>query len=346
MLQVGGDIKNNPTRLIALSSEKYNVLLQEAITQGLLERTYLHYWLHGVINVVIMGLSFYALTLTDSVIWQTLNATVFAFFSAQIGIICHDLSHGQVFKSEKANDFAAMMCWGLLCGLSKSRWYFKHNIHHKHPNHIGHDPDVEIPFVFSNYQAERRSDFYKKWFLPNQHILFWIALSFIYPYNVALSMRYILRNFTLRSILELWLMVIHFIGLVGLPLYLLPFQVAVIFIFTVFLVRGVYIGMLFAPNHKGEAMLNEDETFNWTYQITFTRNIYPTWLTFYLLGGLNFQIEHHLFPTMSRLKCWQARQVVKRFCREHDLRYHETTWLGSMLEIHRSLKREAINWKN
>lgn len=342
----GIKVKNNLTHLATLSADKYGSLLQEMTAQGLFERTYLHYCLNGVVSIVVMGVSLYALTLTDSAMWQTLNAIVFAFFSVQIGIICHDLSHGEVFKSAKANDFAAMMCWGILCGLSESRWYYKHNIHHKNPNHIGYDPDLEILFVFSNYQAERRSSFSKKWLFPNQHILFWIALSFVYPYNVALSMKHLLSNPTPRSIFEIFLMVFHFTFLIGLPVYFLPFNVAVIFLFVVFLVRGIYIGTIFAPNHKGEEMLNEEGTFNWTYQITLTRNIIPTRLTFYLLGGLIFQIEHHLFPKMSRLKCWQARQIVKRFCGENNLRYHETTWLGSMLEIHRSLRQEALNWKN
>ena len=346
MLETSEKLQNNQTHLVTLPTDKYDELLREVTAQGLFERTYLHYCLNTAIGVVVMGISLYALTLTDSATWQILNAIVFAFFSAQIGIICHDLSHGEVFKSAKVNDFAAMMLWGLLCGLSESRWYYKHNIHHRNPNHIGHDPDMEILFVFSNYQAERRSALCKKWFFPNQHILFWIALSFVYPFNVASSMGYILRNFTPRSIFELELMVLHFIFLIGLPFYFLPIHVAALFIFTVFLVRGVYMGTIFAPNHKGEEMLDEEGVFNWTYQITFTRNIIPTWLNFYVLGGLVFQIEHHLFPSMSRLKCWQARQIVKQFCREHNLRYHETTWLGSMLEIHRSLRQEALNWKN
>lgn len=198
-----------------LPQEKYNDLLREVTAQGLFERTRLHYCMNGVTSAVIMGVSLYALTLTDSAVWQTLNAITFAFFSVQVGIICHDLSHGQVFESAKANDLTAMMCWGLLCGLSESRWYYKHNIHHRNPNHIGHDPDLEILFVFSNYQAEKRSNFSKKWFFPNQHILFWIALSFVYPYNVALSMKYLLSNFTPRSVFEIILMILHFTVLVG-----------------------------------------------------------------------------------------------------------------------------------
>ena len=104
--------------------------------------------------------------------------------------------------------------------------------------------------------------------------------------------------------------------------------------------------MVFAPNHKGEEMLDEDEKLNWTHQITLTRDLYPTWPVFYLLGGLNFQIEHHLFPTMSRMKYWEAYKTVKEFCARHELRYHQTTWPESMREIHESLKQEARTWSS
>src|SRR6185503_879330 len=129
------------------------------------------------------------------------------------------------------------------------------------------------------------------------------------------------------------------------PIIFLPLPVAVLFLVVSFLVIGGYIGLVFAPNHKGEEMLDEEDEFIWTHQITLTRDLYPTWLVFYLLGGLNFQIEHHLFPTMSRQKYWQAYKVVKDFSAKHGIRYHQTTWRESMREIHVSLKEEARAWQ-
>jgi fatty acid desaturase len=329
-----------------LPIEYYSALLAEVTARGLFKRTYWHYGLTGGIAIIGMTASLYALSLSDNALFQALNAIGFGFFSVQIGMIGHDLSHGEVFESHEVNRFFAMMAWGLLGGLCESRWFHKHNTHHKNPNHIGHDPDLEIPFVFSDIQAARWSDFYKKWFFPYQHILFWIAFSFVVPYNIGYSMQYIFRNFTARSMFELFLMIVHYSVVVGLPLYLLPLPVAILFLGISFIVIGAYIGMVFAPNHKGEEMLDEDEKLNWTHQITLTRDLYPTWPVFYLLGGLNFQIEHHLFPTMSRMKYWEAYKTVKDFCARHELRYHQTTWPESMREIHESLKQEARTWSS
>jgi len=331
---------------VPLPLSAYEALRAEAKALGLLKRTYWHYGLTSGVAIVGMCASLYALSLTDNALFQALNAIVFAFFSVQIGMIGHDLSHGEVFESRSVNRFFAMIAWGFFGGLSESRWFHKHNTHHQHPNHIGHDPDLEIPFVFSDVQAASRSPFYKRWIFPYQHIIFWPALTFVYPYNIAHSMRYWYRNPDMRAAIEFLLISIHFLIVIGLPFYFLPAGVATLFLVLSFLVIGAYIGMVFAPNHKGEEMLGAQADFNWTHQITLTRDLYPTWPVFYILGGLNFQIEHHLFPTMSRLQYWKAQKLVQDFCARHGLRYHQTTWRDSMREIHASLKAEARAWRS
>jgi fatty acid desaturase len=328
-----------------LPMSAYEELLVAVRAQGLFKRTYWFYALSAAVAITGMAASLYALSLSDSMLFQALNAVVFAFFSVQIGMLGHDLSHGQVFESRATNRFMAMVVWGFFSGLSESRWFTKHNAHHKNPNHIGHDPDLEIPFVFSDVQAEKRSFFYKRYIFPYQHILFWPALSFVYPYNIGYSMKYFYRNPDLRSVAEFLLIILHFVIVVGLPLYFLPIPAALVFLVVAFFLIGAYIGMVFAPNHKGEEMLSADEPFNWTHQITLTRNLYSSWPTFYIFGGLNFQIEHHLFPTMSRLQYFGAHTLVEDFCARHGIRYHQTSLLGSMREIHLSLKEEAQEWK-
>jgi fatty acid desaturase len=285
------------------------------------------------------------LTLSDSLLLQIINAVVFGFFSVQLGLIGHDLSHGGVFTSKKLNRWLAILVWSLGCGLSEGRWFYKHNAHHENPNHIGHDPDLEIPFVFSHEQALERPDFYKKWVFPYQHITFWFGLWFVYPYNILNSMRFLFSNHSLRSIIEILLMAIHFILLFGATLFFLPFTTAIIFNLIIFLVMGIYMGLIFAPNHKGEDMLEAEATYNWVHQITLTRNIKPGIFVSYFLGGLEHQIEHHLFPTMPRFRYQEARKIVRAFCHQQNIPYHETTWLESMRQIHASLREESRAWR-
>jgi len=308
---------------------------------GLHERAYAYYAIYSLLAVCGLVLSLFIITVTDNPWLQALNAVFFGFVSVQIGMLGHDLSHGQVFKSSFANRTAALFAWALIGGLSESKWYEKHSEHHESPNHIGHDPDLEIPFVFDEKQIPDRSLFFKKWILPHQHVLFFATLPFIYITWIMFGMRHIFYNFTLRASFELFLMILHFVGLFYITFAFLPPMVAIIFLAVVFCVSGAYMSLVFAPNHKGEDILGEDEEGSWLHQIILTRNLYPSMFIFHVFGGLNLQIEHHLFPNMPRINYVQAQKQVKQFCSENQIEYSETSFFDSMKEIYVSLKEVA-----
>jgi fatty acid desaturase len=97
---------------------------------------------------------------------------------------------------------------------------------------------------------------------------------------------------------------------------------------------GLYLGSIFAPNHKGMPVLDKESTVDFLHrQVLTARNIYPHPLTDFWYGGLNYQIGHHLFPSMPRNKLKEAQRTVKIFCQEHDIPYHETTLFLSYKEI-------------
>lgn len=99
-------------------------------------------------------------------------------------------------------------------------------------------------------------------------------------------------------------------------------------------VTGLYMGSVFAPNHKGMPVLEKDELMGFMrQQIITTRNLKPHPITDFVYGGLNYHIEHHLFPNMPRNNLKKARVVVREFCRTHSLPYYETSVLQSQREI-------------
>ena len=328
-----------------LPNTAYQTLLHRVTVAGCFRPAYLQHTI--IFLVAILGLSFiaYTVTLTDNIWISLLSASAAGFFMVQLGLIGHDLSHAGVFRSKKANRLGALLIWSLSCGLSESRWFAKHNAHHQSPNHIGYDPDIDIPFVFSHEQGAARSPFYQKFILPHQHILFWVGIWFVYPSNILNSMRYLLQHPTTRSIFEIGLMIVHYALVFGFTYWHLPPLTATLFNLIVFLVIGVYMALVFAPNHKGEDMLRADQTPNWVHQITLTRNITPSPVITYIFGGIECQIEHHLFPTMPRFHYREARIIVKDFCSEHHLPYHETSWLNSLRQIHSALRTEAAMWR-
>jgi fatty acid desaturase len=317
-------------------NQAYLAFREDARERGLHERTLGAYGLYALLIGTGIVFGYYFLTVTTDPVLQCLNAVFLAFVLIQGGMLAHDLTHQEVFGSYKANTAIGCVTWGLLGGVSQSEWRAKHNAHHVHVNQAGVDPDLEIPFIFSPKQT--KDNVLIRFFRPYQHIWFFIALPLVYPLTVLASTIHIARHPSLETGVELALIVAHFCWFFGITLYFLPLPLALLFYAFHFVPGGIYMSLVFAPNHKGEEVLAADETVTWLHQITSTRNLFPSRWIFVVFGGLNFQIEHHLFPTMSRFKFWQAHRMVKAFCVENGIPYHETTWLESLQQIYRALK--------
>ena len=102
---------------------------------------------------------------------------------------------------------------------------------------------------------------------------------------------------------------------------------------------GIYLRFSFAPNHKGMPVLDQDAAVSFERrQVMTARNVTGGWFTTFMLGGLNYQIEHHLFPTMPRPNLARAQCLIRGFCAEHDLVYHEDSLVGSYRQAFRYLR--------
>ena len=146
------------------------------------------------------------------------------------------------------------------------------------------------------------------------------------------------RQRTGVKVVEGTLLAAHIIGyLAAVFLVLSPVQ-AVAFLLIQQGVFGLYLGCSFAPNHKGMAMFGEDEKVDFLRrQVVTSRNIRGSWFTDFALGGLNYQIEHHLFPSMPRPTLRRAQAPVRAFCEQHGIAYHETGVLDSYVQVLRHL---------
>lgn len=317
---------------------KFEDLTNDVRTQGLLRRTYGRYAIHGILLTLGFLASFGLLIVTDLWWVQALNGLLFAFLTVQAGMLGHDLSHNQVFASARLNKRLGSLVWSLGCGLSQERWYEKHNTHHLFVNHDGHDPDLDIPFVFNAGQIVSGSSTLARLFRPYQHVLFFVLVPAVFLSYVYFSFKYALVASRGSGYVEAFLMVVHFAGLLGLVFWALPLTVAALFLVVVSVGAGYYMGFAFAPNHKGMNVVASESAATWIEQITLTRNIYPSSFHFYLWGGLNYQIEHHLFPYASRFMYPKMQPLVKAYCVREGIVYHETTWFGSIREIYRGLK--------
>ncbi|WP_173073447.1 fatty acid desaturase family protein [Phytohabitans rumicis] len=263
--------------------------------------------------------------------WQVGVAAVLAVAFAQVAFVGHDAGHRQIFRTRRANDLVGLIQGNLVIGLSYSWWVNKHNRHHAHPNTEGEDPDLVVaPLSFTVGQARARRALGA--LFVRRQAYFFFPLLLLEGLNLHVnSVKTVLgrRRVKWRPA-ELPLLTAHIAGYLGvLFLVLTPLQ-ALVFMAVHQGLLGLYLGCSFAPNHKGMPILAADAKLDYLRrQVLTSRNVRGGWFIDTLLGGLNYQIEHHLFPSMPRPNLRRARTLVHRFCAEHGVDYCETSLFTS-----------------
>lgn len=262
--------------------------------------------------------------------WVTALALPAAVLSARTGFIGHDAGHQQIAAGRRANRVLALLHGNLLLGMGASWWTDKHNRHHAHPNHVGKDPDVEVgALVWSRAQAVEREGF-ARWLTKHQARLFFPMLLLEGLALKVASFQDLRRLSGRDRAVEGGLLVAHVAGYTALLLGALPPAQAVVFAVVHHALFGLHLGCAFAPNHKGMAMPEEDA--RWGHlrrQVLTSRNVHGNPVTDFMLGGLNYQVEHHLIPSLPRPHLRLAQPLVRAHCARLGVPYTETGLLDS-----------------
>jgi len=188
--------------------------------------------------------------------------------------------------------------------------------------------------IFIPEQGPTRRGRAKQFIVRHQHVLFYPLLV---TEGIGLrteSVKALVRRLPRLTRIEAALISVHLAAYFGAVFYLLPLGKGIAFILTMNLLFGLYIGSVFAPNHKGMPIQMPDEDWDWmTRQVVTSRNIRSSYLTDFLYGGLNYQIEHHLFPAMPRVSLRKARPMTIQYCREIGMPYYEVGVFRSYVEV-------------
>jgi fatty acid desaturase len=228
--------------------------------------------------------------------WQTLVAVLLAVAFAQVTLLAHDLAHGQISRSRRTSRIAGLLVGNLAVGLSYGWWMDKHTRHHANPNHEDHDPDVSPEIlIWSQRQAEAARGVAR--IVGRRQALLFFPLLTLEGVNLKISSFRALRRPSLKNrTTEGLLLGAHVLAYLGAVFLVLPPGKALVFLAVHQACYGVYLGCTFAPNHKGMPVLTaEDELDFLRRQVLTSRNVRGGRLVTTALGGLNYQIEHHLF---------------------------------------------------
>lgn len=308
------------------ATSDYSGLLKQVKEEGLLRRR-IPFYLSVFIGTTLVGLaSWVAVFMLGNSWWTLIPAFVLGVCAAQYGFLAHEASHRQVFTSNKVNDWAGIFLADLFVGLGYGWWMHKHTKHHANPNKVGKDPDIAINVLSFTPESLASKKGLEKILSKNQGRLFFGFLLFtgfdllFESYKALLNPKVKVKH----RALELFLITTRVVVPIVIAFTLMNPLLAAVFSMVMMMSLGWFMGGAFAPNHKGMPMVPKDLKLDFLRrQVLTSRNIKPGIFMDFFMGGLNYQIEHHLFPSMPRPNLTRARELTIAYCAERGIPYTE-----------------------
>jgi len=320
-------VRTRPRDGAIRANSTFTELAQQIRGLGLLRRRYGYYWTKLIAAPLVVAICLIAFVWIGDTWWQLFTAGVLAIVFTQIAFLGHDAAHRQIFVSGRWNDWISLILGDLLVGMSYGWWQHKHTRHHANPNKLGSDPDIELPVIAVTAEtAARHHSPPVAWLRAHQGLLFFPILLFEGLSLHASSVRRVVTRGRLeRRWAEIAFLSIRMIGYLDL----------------VFLVLSP--GIAFAPNHKGMPVVPRDMTLDFLRrQVLMSRNIRGSRFLDVAMGGLNYQVEHHLFPSMPRPHLRRAAPVVAAYREAHDVAYTQVGLFTSYAIVIRYINRVGL----
>ncbi len=309
----------------------YHELMNEVRNAGLLGRTIPFYIVTASVLTLCLGGAITGFVLLGDSWFQLLIAAALGIILTQFAFITHEASHRQVFQSGPANDRIGRVLAAAVVGISYTWWMTKHTRHHANPNTIGKDPDIEVDTLsFVEEDAAKRTGFLAALTRKQGYLFF--PLLLLEGLNLhARSLTTLVQNKQAKGRRgELTMIIARLTAYLAIVFIVLPPGLGAAFVGVQLAVFGLYMGASFAPNHKGMPLIEPGARLDFlSKQVLTSRNISGGTPMSMFMGGLNYQVEHHLFPSMARPHLAKARLLVKEHCNRLGMPYTETTLVRS-----------------
>lgn len=335
-------------------SKDLQVLHDKFKSEGVFEPDYLFYLTRAAIILLLFACSFYLFTYSTSLWACAASAVCLGFAWQQLAFVGHDIGHHVVTHDMKLDDKLGVVFGNFLQGISLEWWKHSHNTHHSVTNSLTHDPDIQhLPFlavdklffesIFSKYY-HRKLDFDKagEFFIAKQHYLFYVVMALARFNLYAQSFRHNTvgpgGKDVKRSRIELISLACFWVWF----LTVLSFTPTWLHLVTFLLISHAVAGIVHVQiciNHfpmdtydgvPQKYFTNDGYLMS---QLKTTRNIEcPPFMDFFH-GGLQFQIEHHIFPHLTRSKLRYVQGHLKELCMKHDLPYQSVPFWKANYDV-------------
>ncbi|MGY6497640.1 MAG: fatty acid desaturase family protein [Microcella sp.] len=312
---------------------------------GLLRRREGFYYAVFALLALALGGAITGFVLLGHSWFQLLIAAALGIILTQIAFVTHEAAHRQIWASGKVNDRVGRVLAAGVVGISYHWWMHKHSRHHAKPNQLGADPDIEPDTIVFTAEDARKHTGLLAAISRKQGYLFFPLLT-LEGLNLHYhGLRHLLRREPVEGrAIELTLIVLRLSLYVAVIFWALPLGMAFAFLGVQLAVFGVYMGASFAPNHKGMPILPANSPLDFlSRQIITSRNIRGGWWATALFGGLNHQVEHHLFPNMPRPALSKAREITREYAHKLEIPYTEAGMGESYAIVIRYLNEVGLN---
>jgi linoleoyl-CoA desaturase len=303
-------------------------------------------YLKAAILLTCFFLSCLALVFVAQNLWQALMPAVLLALSVTgIGFnIMHDGGHYAFSEHRWVNRLAAMTLD--LIGASSYVWHWKHAIfHHNYVNITGHDPDIDLG-IYARFTPHQKRLWFHRW----QHLYMWVLYALVVvKFHLYSDFHHVIvgrihthamprpKGWSLATFVG-W-KTLFFVLAFGLPLFYHPIPAVLFFYAVVVLIMGIPLSVVFQLPHctgRSDFPLPDETSLEmknpWAVhqaQVTLEYDRHSCIRTWFF-GGLNFHLEHHLFPSICHINYPGMSKVVEETCREFGVKYaeHRTFWTG------------------
>lgn len=337
------DAKTRATRRQLDVERGYRALRARVRAEGLFDASASCYLRYQLTNVAILLSAAACAAYAPTTSGRLFGAVLLGLFLQQAGWLAHDFNHNQVFKKREMNHWFGVVWSSLAQGFSKAWWCHKHNRHHAAPNaHASSkefkdgDPDIAtMPFLaWSAKMAARAGEWrFGRRLIAHQRLTYFPLLALVRVTWLLRSCFFLLGGGKplKNPRFEIALIALHYVWFGCIIAQLRSAWEMFAFATIANVSSSLFMAVVFALGHNGMAMYDADALPDFSrLQITTTRNIRGGPLVHWFCGGLQYQVEHHLFPQMPRHHLAAAHVHVATFCERFGITCYETSlWQGT-----------------
>mmetsp|Transcript_9633 Transcript_9633/g.21365 ORF Transcript_9633/g.21365 Transcript_9633/m.21365 type:complete len:463 (+) Transcript_9633:61-1449(+) len=337
--------------------QAYRTLRSKLVAMGMFNSSPAYYVYKFTSTVMLLVVSVLCATQSEAFAVHMVGALFLALFWQQCGWLAHDFLHHQVFKTRAYGDMAGLIIGNLFQGFSVQWWKGKHNAHHAVPNlHASvegacdGDPDIDtMPLLaWTLKMAETAKNSATGRFMVQWQAVFyfpvllfarlaWSHQSWVFAWGGwgqhSTAAAELDRKNMAYPAAEKFFLAAHYAGLLAICSYM-PLLNAVAYVLGAQTMCGLFLAVVFGLGHNGMAVYPADQRPDfWKLQVSTTRNVTSNWFVDWFCGGLQYQVDHHLFPMLPRHNLAKVHTLVESFCKEQGVTYHEASIYEGTVEV-------------